>query len=178
MAVAFAALLVALSGTAVAAGFGPFNGNSIIKKNSLSGNRLKSHTVTGKQVNLSKLGTVPNANNAKTATIGSSPVAWAHVAANGTVISGRGIASNNIFPAGGGVYCLAKLGFSFQSAAVTADGKGNPGFVADFSLGDPTATGNCNILTVREGQANTQGMVVTSLGPTATPSSFFIQFFN
>jgi hypothetical protein len=65
-AVAVAALIVALGGTSYAA-FGPFNGNKIIKKHSLSGNRLKKGTITGTQVNLSKLGKVPNASNADTA---------------------------------------------------------------------------------------------------------------
>src|ERR1700724_1386873 len=60
MTVAVLALLVALGGTAAAA-FGPFNGNQIIKKHSLSGNRLKKHTITGAQINFGKLGSVPNA---------------------------------------------------------------------------------------------------------------------
>ena len=74
MAVALVALVVSLGGTAAAAGFGPFEGNEIIKKKSLSGNRLKKHsvsgnrlqghTITGTQINLSKLGKVPTAVNA------------------------------------------------------------------------------------------------------------------
>lgn len=52
--------MIALGGTAFAA----VSGDSLIKKNSLSGNRLKNHTVTGTQVNLGKLGTVPTATNA------------------------------------------------------------------------------------------------------------------
>lgn len=66
MAVAVAALVVALGGTANAA-FGPFKGDMIIKKHSLSGNRLKNHTITGTQINLSALGKVPSASNADTA---------------------------------------------------------------------------------------------------------------
>lgn len=63
MIVALLALVVAASGTAIAS-FGPFKGDKIIKRNSLSGNRLKGHTVSGDQINLSKLGKVPNAVNA------------------------------------------------------------------------------------------------------------------
>jgi hypothetical protein len=60
------ALVVAASGTAVAAS-GLANGDNVIAKNSLSGNRLRNHTVTGEQINLSKLGTVPTASHADNA---------------------------------------------------------------------------------------------------------------
>ena len=67
MVVAMAALLVALSGTAVAAGH-LARGDSLIAKKSLSGNRLRNHTLSGTQMNLSKLGKVNSANKADTAT--------------------------------------------------------------------------------------------------------------
>lgn len=67
MVVAIMALVVAASGTAVAA-TKLVNGNKLIAKHSLSGNRLQNKTITGTQVNLKKLGTVPNATNAKSAT--------------------------------------------------------------------------------------------------------------
>ena len=63
MVVALVALIVAASGTAVAASR-MVNGDSLIKKNSLSGNRLRSHSITGKEIRLSSLGQVPNARNA------------------------------------------------------------------------------------------------------------------
>ena len=68
MAVAFLALLIALGGTAYAA-FGPFKGDKIIKKRTLSANRLVDHTLTGRQVNLTKLGKVPSAANADNAAL-------------------------------------------------------------------------------------------------------------
>jgi hypothetical protein len=43
------------------------NGDTLIKKGSLSGDRLRNHTVTGKQINLGKLGKVPNARQADSA---------------------------------------------------------------------------------------------------------------
>lgn len=52
--VSIVALIVALTGTAVAAS--RINGDKLIKKNSLSGNRLRNRTVTGKKINLAKLG--------------------------------------------------------------------------------------------------------------------------
>lgn len=66
MVIAVIALVVAASGTAVAA-TNLVSGDSLIKKNSLSGNRLRNHTVTGKQIKLSSLGTVPSATHATTA---------------------------------------------------------------------------------------------------------------
>ena len=71
MAVALAALVVALGGTALA---GPIaqiarkqSGDKLIKKRSLSGNRLKNHTVTGKQIKISSLPKVPSAGSADVA---------------------------------------------------------------------------------------------------------------
>jgi hypothetical protein len=67
MIVAIAALVVAASGTAVAA-TSLVNGDNLIKKGSLSGNRLRNHTITGTQVNLGRLGKVPSARKADSAT--------------------------------------------------------------------------------------------------------------
>lgn len=65
MVVAFVALIAALSQTAFA---GPVaqlaklvSGDKVIRKSSLSGSRLRNHTLTGTQINLAKLGTVPSA---------------------------------------------------------------------------------------------------------------------
>ena len=66
MAVAIAALVVAASGSAVAA-TKLVRGDSLIKKNSLSGNRLRNHTLTGQQIRVSSLGQVPSAKSAITA---------------------------------------------------------------------------------------------------------------
>lgn len=67
MIVALLALVVALGGTAFAA-VALVNGDKLIKKGSLSGNRLRKHTVTRTQVNLSRLGKVPSATKADSAT--------------------------------------------------------------------------------------------------------------
>lgn len=66
MVVAIVALVVAASGTAVAA-TKLVSGDSLIKKNSLSGNRLKNRSVTGSKIKLSSLGTVPRAAHAASA---------------------------------------------------------------------------------------------------------------
>jgi len=58
------ALVVACSGSAFAAGRLE-NGDNLIKKDSLSGNRLRTGSVTGRQIKLSSVGTVPSARNAQ-----------------------------------------------------------------------------------------------------------------
>jgi hypothetical protein len=55
------ALFVAMGGTVYAAS--KINGKAI-KAGSIPGNRLKKHSLTGKQIDLSKLGTVPSATSA------------------------------------------------------------------------------------------------------------------
>jgi hypothetical protein len=60
MVVALIALVVAASGTAIAAG-GLVRGDKLIARNSLSGNRLRNHTVGPAQLNVTRLGTVPSA---------------------------------------------------------------------------------------------------------------------
>lgn len=74
--IATLALIVALGGTA---GAGPIaqlaraiSGDKLIKKGSLSGNRLRSGTVTSKQIKLSALGTVPSAAQANSANFANS----------------------------------------------------------------------------------------------------------
>jgi hypothetical protein len=66
MAVALTALVVALGGTAMAAGT-LVKGDGLIRKGSLSGNRLRAHTVTGRQISLGTLGAVPLATHALSA---------------------------------------------------------------------------------------------------------------
>ena len=67
MIVAIIALVMATTGTAVAASK-LVSGDSLVKKGTLSGNRLRKHTLTGTQINLRKLGRVPSATNANHAT--------------------------------------------------------------------------------------------------------------
>src|SRR5262249_16376998 len=62
MAVALTALGISMTGTAVAAV--AMSGDKVIKVGTLSGNRLRNHTVTGKQVDLNQLGVVPTAAHA------------------------------------------------------------------------------------------------------------------
>jgi hypothetical protein len=66
MVVAIIALVIAASGTAIATTT-RISGDSLIKKGTLSGNRLRRHTLTGTQINLKKLGKVPAAGQADAA---------------------------------------------------------------------------------------------------------------
>ena len=91
MLVAVTALVLAASGTAVAASL--INGDKLIKKHSLSGNRLRNHTVTGKQIKLSSLGKVPSAKNADHATTADSATK-ATTATNATNATNANNASN------------------------------------------------------------------------------------
>jgi hypothetical protein len=83
MAVAITALIIATAGTAMAASK-LVSGDKLITKGSLSGNRLRSHTITGKQVNLSKLGTVPQASHAVTTQLATNALNAGHATTAGT----------------------------------------------------------------------------------------------
>jgi hypothetical protein len=65
MFVAVTALVIALGGTASAVTLTTAgNGDKLIKKHTLSGNRLIDHTLTKTQINVNKLGQVPSAKTA------------------------------------------------------------------------------------------------------------------
>ncbi len=66
MVVALTALVVALGGTAMAT-TRLVDGDKLIAKASLSGNRLRDSTITATQLNLKRLGEVPSAAEAQTA---------------------------------------------------------------------------------------------------------------
>ena len=84
--VAVAALVFAASGTAVAASK-LVSGDKLIKKQSLSGNRLRDHTITGRQINVHELGTVPSATNADHATTAGSATSATNATTAGTASS-------------------------------------------------------------------------------------------
>jgi hypothetical protein len=66
MVISLLALVIATSGSAMAAST-LISGDKLIRKHSLSGNRVRDHTLSGRQINLAKLGTVPSASHASTA---------------------------------------------------------------------------------------------------------------
>ena len=91
--IAVGALVVALGGTSYAAA--KISGSQI-KKHTIAGNRLINNTLTGTQINESKLGTVPKAKHATTAntatTAGSANTAnTANTATSATSVDGQNV---------------------------------------------------------------------------------------
>jgi hypothetical protein len=118
MVVAIIALVVAASGTAVAASQ-LVDGDSLIKKDSLSGNRLRHGTVTGKQIKVSSLGEVPSAKTAANAQeLGGRP-ASAYALGSSTV-AGSGL----VTASGGQTAKLASFGPFTVSLKCNDDGGG------------------------------------------------------
>lgn len=102
--VAMIALVVAASGTAIAAGH-LSSGDNLIRKNSLSGDRLRRHTLNGNQINVNKLGTVPKAATALHAgnadQLGGKPASAYLTVTGSTTGSGGGTTTAPVFsPAG------------------------------------------------------------------------------
>jgi hypothetical protein len=118
MVVAIAALVVAASGTAVAASR-LVNGDSLIRKDSLSGNRLRNATLTGKEIKLNSLGEVPSAKTAVNAEeLGGRP-------ASAYVPGTSGVASSGLVTASGGqTVKLASFGPFTVSLTCNDDGGG------------------------------------------------------
>lgn len=85
--ISIAALVIATSGTALAAGR-LVSGDSLIKRHSLSGNRLRNDTITGRQINLGTLGQVPSAKTAANADALGGHAAGAFLLASSVVRSG------------------------------------------------------------------------------------------
>jgi hypothetical protein len=124
MVVAIIALVVAASGTAVAASR-LVNGDSLIKRNSLSGNRLHNATVTGKQIKLSSLGQVPSAKTAANAAeLGGRP-AGAYALAGSGAGGGSTVTSTGLITANGGqTVKMASFGPFTVSLTCNDDGSG------------------------------------------------------
>ena len=89
MVVAIIALVIAASGTAIATTT-RISGDSLIQKGTLSGNRLRRHTLTGTQINVKKLGKVPAAGQSDSAynAVDASNALNATDAANASMLDG------------------------------------------------------------------------------------------
>jgi hypothetical protein len=127
MVVAIAALVLAASGTAVAA-TQLVSGDSLIKKNSLSGNRLKTHSVSGSKIKVGSLGTVPRATHASSADTATS----ATNATNATDATTAGSAP------------IAKLTYATATFSVPNDGTAATG-TASCPAGTDVTGGGANI---------------------------------
>ena len=130
--VAILALVVAASGTAVAASR-LVSGDSLIKKHSLSGDRLRNETITGKEIRLSSLGEVPSAKTAGDANaLGGHPASAYALAATST-----GTRSGLVTATGGQTVKLA----SFGPFTVTLKCNDDGGGAFDSEI-DVTSTGS------------------------------------
>jgi hypothetical protein len=127
MLVAIVAVALALSGTAVAA-TKLVSGDSLIKRGSLSGNRLRAHSVGAKQIRLSSLGTVPNAAHAARADTASTAV---------TADSATRAATAGSAP-------VAKLTYVTTTFSVPTDGTATTG-TANCPSGTNVTGGGANI---------------------------------
>jgi hypothetical protein len=166
MVVAIVALIAALGGTAVAGG--------VLTKKKV--NKIITNRAPGLSVASAK-----SAENASNASVAQSPVAWAHIAANGNVLASSGNISqaNEDNPYGDGEYCFKGLGFAFRSLQATVDGANPPNaninIIAQVAIPD---TLDCAFGT---GFSGTQASVETTNANTGTifaNAPFYVWFFN
>lgn len=139
MVLAILALVIAASGTAVAASK-LANGDKLIKKGTLSGNRLRKHTVTGTQINLKKLGTVPNATNAKHATSATSATSAATATSATNAANASNAAELNGQPASSYLTTSNRIG---TNGIVKSSGSSAGTNVTLFKTGPFTITMTC-----------------------------------
>jgi hypothetical protein len=113
------ALVVATSGSAFAAGK-LVSGDSLIKKNSLSGDRLRDDSITGKQIRLGSLGPVPIAKNAQE--LGGHPASYF---LSGPASGSSGATRSGLMTASGGqTVTLGKFGPFTVTLTCNDDGDG------------------------------------------------------
>ena len=136
--VAIIALVVAASGSAFAAGT-MVSGDSLIKKNSLSGNRLRHRSVTGQEIKLSSLGQVPSAKNA--AELGGHPASAFMLASGGSGGSGDVTRSGLVTASGGQTVKVASFGPFTVNLVCTDDGTGS----FDAALNVDSSTANSEV---------------------------------
>lgn len=164
MVVAIVALIAALGGTAIAGG--------VLTKKKV--NKIITNRAPGLSVASAK-----NADNAKSADVGQSPVAWAHIAGDGTVLASSSniTQANEDNPYGDGEYCFIGLGFAFKSLQATVDGAPptDINVIAQVAIPD---TLDCLGGT---GFSGTQASVETTnanTGTIFTNAPFFVWFYN
>jgi hypothetical protein len=184
LAISIAALVFAMSGTAIAAS-NLVRGDSLIRKHSLSGNRLRNHTLTGNQINLAKLGTVPSAQRAVSAThatsadtalsagdattLGGKSVRWLLANPSGTIVSQSG--GFSISRSGGPGYYLVDAGSAVSGhAVIISSGVANDLGFRGSPAGGPCGTGpdsfDCSALA--PGANDGHHIVVITFAPSNT----------
>jgi len=164
--VSMLALIVALGGTAFA---GPVarlvSGDKLIKRASLSGNRLRSHTLTAAQLDLAKLGLQRR-------------TPWAFIA-DGKILAQSGGITLVHDPADCGVGCdFIDFGSSQHNRALVVTPNGSQVFETAYVCGLPGNTGGNPILTHCSGDNNSPNVVlvrgVSASSGNFSDSAFFI----
>ncbi|HSC03581.1 MAG TPA: hypothetical protein VLC49_09685 [Solirubrobacteraceae bacterium] len=131
MVVAVIALVVAASGTAFAAGR-LVSGDSLIKKHSLSGDRLRNDTVSSKQIKVSSLGEVPRAKTAGNADeLGGHP-------ASAYALGSSSVASSGLVTASGG-QTVQMASFGPFTVSLTCNDDGGGTFDAEVDVVSTTS---------------------------------------
>lgn len=142
------ALVVATSGTAFAAGE-LVNGDSLIKKNSLSGDRLKTGSITGKQIKLSSLGPVPSARNAQD--LDGHPASYFTGGSGGSGGSSGGSRSGVVTASGGQTATLGSFGPFTVTLKCNDDGGGT--FDAEIDVTSTAANSEAFGTQLTQGQS-------------------------
>jgi hypothetical protein len=146
------ALVIATSGTAFAAG-SLVNGDSLIKKNSLSGDRLKDGSITGKQIKLSSLGPVPLARNAQD--LGGHPASYFTGGSGGSGGSSGGSHSGLVTASGGQTATLGTFGPFTVTLKCNDDGGGT--FDAEIDVTSTAANSEAFGTQLTQGQSQQIG---------------------
>ena len=154
-----------------------------IQNGAVTKKKLHRNAVTGAKLRESSLAAVPQADSADVASIGVSPLAYAHVAADGTVdrANSRGVTNANILDDLGraGTYCVTGLA-GVKSAIVVPDavsGAGadnGPAMAAIHLRSDFPDTPAC--AGARFMVSTTQALYADGVEP--ADASFFVWFFG
>jgi hypothetical protein len=151
------ALVVATSGSAFAADQ-LVGGDSLIRKDSLSGNRLRTGSVTGKQIKLSSLGQVPSAKTAANAQeLGGHPASYFTPGSSGG--SSGGVSSGLVTANGGQTVTLGSFGPFTVTLKCNDDGGGT--FDAEIDVTSSAASSEAFGAQLTQGTAQQ----ITDAGP-------------
>jgi hypothetical protein len=170
MIVAIVALIAALGGSAIAGG--------VLTKKKV--NKIITNRAPGLSVAHAKTAdSATSATNASNAAVAQSPVAWAHIAANGDLLgsSSNITQANEDNPFADGEYCFKGLTFAFKSLQATLDSNGASHADDVARVGIPQAI-DCKAGTGFSG-AQAGVNVISNAGSTSfDPAVVWVWFFN
>jgi hypothetical protein len=135
-----------------------------LHNDAVTGAKVKDGSLTGSDINVSTLGTVPSAASAQ-------PTSFAHVSAAGVLDTANSKNAGTVTKIGsGGLYCFSGLPFSPRGGEATVDYNDSGLEFAQFGLGEDSK---------KECPAGTQAFVFTLTGSgTSIASEFFVLFYG